>query len=280
MSAPGSAPTLPIGRRIPDAYPELGPQERRAADVMLSRLADLAVYSAADLAREAGVSKATVSRLFRRLGFADAAEVRSHVRALRSSGVPVPGGAGSVGRLESETGNLRAGLEAASGPEGRLAARLIADARRVIVIGLRNGYPVALHLREQLAQARDDVRIAPASGQTLSEELADAAPGDVVVAVLFRRRPADADRLVTASVASGADVVLVGDPSVRSLAAGSAAVMAVPTEVPGPLDSYAGAMAAVGLLASTVVDLLGEVAVRRLDRLSRLEDALGELERA
>jgi len=78
-----------IDERIEQHYPGLGPQEQLAADTILNHLGDLAVYNAAELARLSGVSKATVSRLFRRLGFADFNEVKEHTRALRSSGVPL-----------------------------------------------------------------------------------------------------------------------------------------------------------------------------------------------
>ena len=56
-----------IDARIDAKYAELTPQERRICDFLLEHLGDLAVFSAADISRETGVSKATVSRLFRKL---------------------------------------------------------------------------------------------------------------------------------------------------------------------------------------------------------------------
>jgi hypothetical protein len=89
--------TLNIGQRIDGRYGELSPQEQRAADFILDHMSDLAVYNASELARLSGVSKATVSRLFRRLGFQDSAEVRDHARALRSLGAPLGGPGASAG---------------------------------------------------------------------------------------------------------------------------------------------------------------------------------------
>lgn len=86
-----TAEIMNIGQRIDRSYGELSPQEQRAADFILDHLSDLAVYSGTELAQRSGVSKATVSRLFRRLGFENAQEVREHARSLRSSGVPVGG---------------------------------------------------------------------------------------------------------------------------------------------------------------------------------------------
>ncbi len=39
-------------------------------------------------------------------------------------------------------------------------------ARRIVVIGMRNAYPAALHLRQQLLQARGQVLVLPQPGQT------------------------------------------------------------------------------------------------------------------
>jgi DNA-binding MurR/RpiR family transcriptional regulator len=71
---------LRIDERIAEHYTGLSPQERRAADVLLAHLDDLAIYRAAELADLAGVSKATMSRLFRHLGFDDFGEVREHLQ--------------------------------------------------------------------------------------------------------------------------------------------------------------------------------------------------------
>ena len=67
-----------IDERIERHYAELSPQEQKAADTLLDHLGDLAVYNAAELAGLSGVSKATMSRLFRRLGFEDFNEVKEH----------------------------------------------------------------------------------------------------------------------------------------------------------------------------------------------------------
>ena len=56
--------------RIRDRYGDLSPMERRLADVILACPGELSGYSATELAGRAGVSKMTVSRLVRRLGYA------------------------------------------------------------------------------------------------------------------------------------------------------------------------------------------------------------------
>jgi DNA-binding MurR/RpiR family transcriptional regulator len=58
-----------IDERLRDHYPALTPQEQRVADFIFASIDDLMSYNSAELARLSGVSKATVSRLFKRLGY-------------------------------------------------------------------------------------------------------------------------------------------------------------------------------------------------------------------
>src|ERR1700712_4280395 len=95
--------------RIESGYADLSPQEQRAADFMRDHLADLAVYNATEVASLSGVSKATVSRLYRRLGFDSAEQLRDHVRELRGAPKAVVSTTFDE-HLEREIANLRAAL--------------------------------------------------------------------------------------------------------------------------------------------------------------------------
>lgn len=127
---------------------------------VLEHLDDLATYRASELADRAGVSKATMSRLFRSLGFAGFDEVRDHLRSLRSAGEPrrVDEGGTPAEHAQSDASAIAVAL---GQPSVGRAVELLADADRVLVVGWRNGHVVALHLRQQLAQVRPDVRLAP-----------------------------------------------------------------------------------------------------------------------
>jgi DNA-binding MurR/RpiR family transcriptional regulator len=244
--------TTTLADRIDLSYAELSPQEQRAADFLRDHLADLAVYNATEVAHLSGVSKATISRLYRRLGFESAEELRDHVRELRSSGVPVASStpANYLAHLDRELANLRAAL---SGLDLGEAARTIAEARRVVVIGFRNSFPVALHLREQLAQARGGVELAPVTGQSIGEELAGLTTADAVVLIGFRRRPQLFTRLLAAVTQTGAASILLVDPSGRRSVGPVDIVIEVPIESVTAFDSYAAAMSVVSLLAAAVL---------------------------
>jgi len=276
---------VPIGQRIDRQYAALSPQEQRAADVVLDRLDDLAVYSASEIAQLAGVSKATVSRLVRRLGYEDFAQVRAQARLLRGLGSPMgasaPAGSGGdplAAHLAAEQRNLEQMAQAVA--DGRLAAAagLLAEASQVAVIGRRNSYPVALHLRQQLAQIRDRVTVLPVPGQSLGEDLAGLGPRDAAVLIGFRRRPRGFDALMAALLARDVPIVLVADPALEPWRRRVAHFLPAPVDSPSAFDSYAAAMSLVNLLATAVLARHTRAGRARVSTITAWYDDLEELE--
>jgi DNA-binding MurR/RpiR family transcriptional regulator len=263
-----------LAERIDEARHVLSPQEQRVADFLRSRPDESALYNSSELARRTGVSKATVSRLFRRLGFTDSQEARELLRAQRSAGVPVLVDdddpiAGDAEQLRLLAVDLdRVAVQA--------AAVALAAAPRVLVIGLRSGFPIAMLLRQALAQARPDVTLAPEAGQTLGEEVAGLASGDVVVVVGLRRRPAGFDRLLRSI--SVPDLLLIADPSLQPVPARWR--FDVPVRSASAFDSYASAASLVSLLASEVLRARGAEGAARVAAIDRTYTALAELDPA
>ncbi|MBT8163730.1 MULTISPECIES: MurR/RpiR family transcriptional regulator [Arthrobacter] len=271
-----------IEERIEKHYAELGPQEQKAADTLLDRLGDLAVYNAAELAGLSGVSKATMSRLFRHLGFANFNEVKEHTRSLRSSDVPLAS-QGPDGGLPRHRAVEQDNLDRLWGSldDARLLAlsRQLVEAGNVLLIGFRNSFPLALHLRQQLLQCRSSVHVAPQPGQSLGEELAGLDGKDVVVFLGFRRRPATFERALRAAAATGATTVLIGDPSGRWLAGSASVWIECPVEGSGAFDSYASAMSLMSVLANGVMAASGRKGRERVRKITGVFDGLGEIER-
>lgn len=266
-----------IDERITERYADLSPREQRAADALLEHLDDLATYRSAELAELAGVSKATMSRLFRSLGFADFDEVRDHLRRLRSAGEPrrVDGAPSLATHLAHETEAIRQAVE---NPAVAEVVPLLAGARRVLVVGWRNSHPVALHLRQQLTHARGDVHLAPLPGQVVGEELVGLGPEDVVVVVGFRRRPTGFGGFLAEAERTGAAVVLLADSTARRHAAGATCWVECPVSSSLAFDSYAAAMSLVSVLADGVLSTLGRPASRRVSEISGSYARMTEVE--
>ena len=277
MTLDAEGPGSGVPARVEKVYADLGPVERRVADFVLDHLGELPGYTGAELAVASGTSKATVSRFFRRLGFDSFAAARADAR---TRGLPVggiPAGDDPVAvHLAHDLRNLeRVGATLSAGTVDGVA-RLLASARRVVVVGWRNSHPVALHLREQLLQARPGVALAPQPGQTIAEEVAALDRRDALVVVAFRRRPP----AVAALLGAGLEVptVLVADPSARTLAPRVAHRVEVPVDGPGAFDSYAGATAVVAVLAEAVLARRGRAGRDRVAQVARAHGRLAELE--
>lgn len=279
--------TRRIDARIDERYGDLPPQERRVADFLLEHLGDLAVFSAAEISRHTAVSKATVSRLFRKLGFEDFKEVKDHALALRASGQPTAApvlsgdseGSTAIQRhVQHEHQNLAKVSEVLS--DGRLshAVALVQQAERVLIIGMRNSYPPAAHLHHQLIQLRSQVRLAPQPGQSIGEELAGASADDLVVLFGFRRRPKGFGRLVQHAAQSPAGLLFMGDSTSRAYAKHAECWIECPVDADGAFDSYATAMSVISMLANGVLNASLTGGRRRISQVASVYDDLQELE--
>ncbi|MGR2739131.1 MurR/RpiR family transcriptional regulator [Billgrantia sp. Q4P2] len=275
-----------IGQRIAARYDSLSAQEQRVASFVLDHFDDFAVYSAADLARLTGVSKATVSRLFKRLGFANYRDVKDHARQLRNLGVPMvtdanamqgEAGAPFQRHQQREQENLQRLLGSLSADAFAQLVERLAKARSVVVAGFRNSFPLALHCRQQLIQARAGVHLAPQPNQSLAEELVGLEADDVVILFGFRRRPAPFGDLVNALERSPARTVLIGDPTAVGFSEQVDWYLEVPLESLSAFDSYASAMSLICLLSNGVLHQNLAHGRKRIAAINDLYDDLGEL---
>lgn len=270
---------MTLEERITARYPELTPQERRAADTLLDQAGDLPTYRATELARLAGVSKATMSRLVRRLGYDSFEGLRAHLRRQRGRGLPVAVEPVPAlrDRLAQEIAYLTHAYAGLSDTLLDDVARALAAARQVVVVGRRGSFPVAIELRRNLAQVRDGVLLSPAPGQSLAEDLAGLGPDDVVVVVSFRRHAAGVVAAVDRLVADGVRVLLIADPTLRVLAARATWWVECPVGYEGAFDAHTAGTSLVAALSDAVLARVPDGA-RRIESIDRAYAALAEIE--
>jgi DNA-binding MurR/RpiR family transcriptional regulator len=274
-----------IDERLRSHYAALTPQEQRVADFIFDHPDHLMSHNSAELARLSGVSKATVSRLFRRLGYASYRGMRDEVRALRQSGLPltdnrdaVEGNTLLARHYKQEMANLTQWVHQIDAAQFGEVIAALAAARRVCLLGFRNSYPVALHLRQQLLQIRPGVQLVPQPGQTLSEELVDLTADDVVIFVAFRRRPRAVRTLLAQLQAQQVPVVLVCEPQAASLLPLARWHLAAPLDSVSAFDAYSAAMSLANLLSNALLHHLLASGRQRIHQIADLYGDLDELE--
>jgi DNA-binding MurR/RpiR family transcriptional regulator len=274
-----------LDERLKSQYSTLSPQEQRVADFIFDHFDDLISYNSAELARLSGVSKATVSRLFKRLGYDKYREMREELRTLRQSGMPltdnrdaVQGNTLLARHYKQEMVNLTRWASELDADQFSGAIAGLAEARRILIIGLRNSWPAALHLRQQLLQTRGQVQLLPQPGQTLSEELVDAAPDDLVVMVAFRRRPRIVRPLLEQLQKAQVPVLLICEPQAQSLFPLARWRLCAPLDSVSAYDSYACANSLINLLANALLHEMLNSGRQRIHQIADLYQKLDELE--
>ncbi|MEC5319603.1 MurR/RpiR family transcriptional regulator [Brenneria populi subsp. brevivirga] len=274
-----------IDERLRRRYGELSPQEQRVADFIFDHFDDLISYNSAELAQLSGVSKATVSRLFKRLGYSSFRTMREELRTLRQSGMPladnrdaVQGNTLLARHYKQEMANLTQWTQQIDPARFRAVIDAMMNADRLCVIGLRNSYPVALHLRQQLVQTRPQVTMLVQPGQTLSEELVDLSERDLVVVVAFRRRARLIQPLLTALHDKRVPVLLLCEPQAHALTHLASWTLCAPLDSVSAFDSYASAMSLVNLLSNALLHEMLRDGRQRIHQIADLYAELDELD--
>ncbi|MGS7892373.1 MurR/RpiR family transcriptional regulator HpxU [Klebsiella pneumoniae] len=282
-----------LDERLKGQYASLSPQEQRVADFIFDHFDDLISYNSAELAQLSGVSKATVSRLFKRLGYDKYKDMRDELRTLRQSGMPLTDQSGMpltdqrdavqgntllARHYKQEMANLTQWVNALDARQFAEALTAMVAARRIVVIGMRNAYPAALHLRQQLLQARGQVLVLPQPGQSLSEELVDLTADDLVVMMAFRRRPRIVRPLLQQLQRDGVPVLLLCEPQAHSLFPLSRWQLCAPLDSVSAYDSYASVNSLINLLANAFLHETLDSGRPRIHDIATLYQQLDELE--
>jgi DNA-binding MurR/RpiR family transcriptional regulator len=274
-----------LDERLRSHYPQLSPQEQRVGDFVFDHFDDLISYNSAELARLSGVSKATVSRLFKRLGYEKYKDMRDELRTLRQSGMPltdnrdaVQGNTLLARHYKQEMANLTQWVNGIDATQFGEVVQQLASSKRVFIVGLRNAYPVALHLRQQLLQARGGVQVLPQPGQTLSEELVEVTKNDMVVVLAFRRRPRIIKPLLQQLQLDAIPTVVVCEPQAQAVIALARWQLCAPLDSVSAFDSYASANSLINLLANAVLHELLSEGRQRIHQIADLYSQLDELE--
>lgn len=291
LRSPAADPAEPsLTARIRDRYGDLSRVERQLADVILACPGELSGYSATELAGRAGVSKMTVSRLVRRLGYAGFEEARLAARHGGDWGSPLfllpPASAGALPPLEAHFQRSAEALAATARQTDPAllaqAARALADARRIWVCGARNSAFLAGYARWQFIQVRGEVHHLAAVGETMAETLADLnpgdrAPGDLLVLVGIRRRPPAIVRLLRAVQERGIATILIADSHSALEGPAPPLTFRCETRSLAALDTHVAVMAVIHALAAELIPLTGEAGRARIRAIEDLHDQLGEL---
>ncbi|MCP3865587.1 MULTISPECIES: MurR/RpiR family transcriptional regulator [Marisediminitalea] len=262
--------------RIKDKYAELSPSARTIANYLQQFPLTIISDSTSEIAAKTNTSKATVSRLFRQLGYASHQDAKQDVVLQRDAGIPVKQILDQHDYVAAELGNLQRTLEAIPAEQINQVAELLANAPRITLIGYRNSYPVALHCRQQLKQIRPNVRLLPQPGQSLSEDIMDLSADEIILVFGFRRRPRIFARMMEALPPDR--TLLFTDPTGQVYQDRVKHLLLCQLGNQFAFDSYAAPMSLVSVICNQAYTLLGDEGDRRVSTITSLYAQMGELD--
>lgn len=287
MNNEEGADTRPIEARILAVYDELTASERRLASVVMEERSGLSSFTAGELATRASISNATAARFFKRLGYSSYNDAKLHARQGRDWGSPLyeltgigkkrlaPGDFGL--HIAQDLQNLTQTAEMLSEESLEQAARILADARRLWIVGFRNSMVLASYARGLLIHIKDDVQLLPLAGMSMGEELASVRPDDALLAFGFRRRPVILREMMAIVSEIGTPSVLIADMTAARTAQLATVTLRCHNRGHSLFDSYAAPMSVINYLCSMVGQSIGEPAIERLGAIERLHDRLDPL---
>ncbi|HEX6988160.1 MAG TPA: MurR/RpiR family transcriptional regulator [Bacillota bacterium] len=253
--------------RIREAAPRLSPARMAVAEYIVTRMEDVAFWSAARLAQAVGVSESVVVRLAGELGYRGYPELQREVQDLlrrrlqakpsSTAGTAAPGPAGVTEQAFRSEWRILEAAYRANPPEAlEAAAALIVDARHNLAIGMRMGHALAVATGFSLQLLLGNASVVTLGADTLEDSLRACGPDDV--AILFDFRPYnDAMRRVVEVLALyRVRRIAVSDAALAPICRGADVVLRTPTEMEvGAGRSLVGGMALIDALGALVWEL-------------------------
>ena len=264
---------------IASAGDRLTPTDRRIAAVVLAEPTLLAFGTVSDLAGRAETSRPSIVRFATRLGFDGYTDLQNWIRDGVSRQLSSPSerirrgdGAAEAVRPAVEDAVART-FETLSGDRLDALAGPIASARNVWILSGETSMAGAHALHSGLTMIRPDVHFV--EEHSTGRELSSAGPGDAAVVFDFTRYRRSSITAARALADLGVTIVAITDGPLSPLATLTPHWCALTIPAVGPFDSSVPAVTAAELLVVRVVELLGDAARERIDRLESLWQATG-----
>lgn len=206
-------------KRVKTALPTLHRAERKLGAFLLDFPGDLASYDAQELARLSGVSKSTVSRFVRRLGFDTYESARRAAREERQKGSrhflahaeSIPPEQQLATSLQEELENVSRTFERIETAELDQLATAVVSARKVWIAGYRISHSFASYVYWQLVKVVPDASLIPQAGESLGEHFAAMQADDVVIWIALRQRMGNTDPALAHLAQQGITTALISD---------------------------------------------------------------------
>lgn len=270
--------------RIQERISRLTKAEQKIAALLLENHALIETHSATEMAALSGVSKATAARFFQSLGYADFDEAKTQAREERNRTQPyayseapeaVVLGRSIGNHLDLELLNLTRTFEEMQSDTLTEAARLIAAAPRVWVLGFGAEEGLARYARLSFARLRADVQVLGTHQGTWAEDLAMTGPRDVLLLLTLEPRPKQLATLMAYARTTRMNVITLTDHQYFARAQRfSKLVIGCHVASFGSIPSHTTLLSVLRLMAIAFIGQSGEVAGQRLSVIDEINEEI------
>ncbi len=284
IAAPPAIDLKDLLAHITQRYPELSPQLRQAAKIVLERPEDVALRSMRALAGEAGVPPSTMVRLARALDQPSyEAFRRVFQEALRTSGtdfvaraewlqrLPEGGRASGVvgGMAEAILSNVETAFRGNEPATLAAAADKLRTARSAYVVGIGGMHAPAAYFHYVARMTRPNIVLAQPLMASMVDELAGIGAQDVVLVLSVAPYAAQSVETATFAKSTGAHVIAVTDSRTAPLAPLADTLLLVPTATPQFFPSQAATIALLETLIALLVSSGDKAVLARLEEVEQ-----------
>lgn len=277
-----------ITARVQTVAEQLTPAERRLVQEIVAKPRDVALGTAAELARRTGVHEATASRLARKLGFESYAGFRDAVRdefiirtdpaiRIRNTLATLRGSDLIADLVAREIEALTDLPSYVSSDRLETAAAALAMARKVHIFARGNAEMLAVMMSRRLRRLAIEVQLLRGDGRDLAERLLSMRADDVLLAFAFRRQPKHFAPLLQRARSVGASSIVVAGAIGPALTPVADHLLAAPRS--GDTDAFQTLTVPMAICNALVLTLARIDEPRSLRRLEELGGLIEEFDR-
>ncbi|MDA3790889.1 MAG: MurR/RpiR family transcriptional regulator [Desulfobacula sp.] len=249
---------------------------------MLDEPNETAAKSITEIARENDINISAITRLAQKLGFKGFPDLKDVFKSsltqrknfyseqvkkfLQNGSVNKHGKASFLERvIQDEWSNVMLMADTFDVQRFANIIKLMTNAERILIVGLRGSYPLAHYLGFYLKMIRDRVSLIGQAGHTLADDLSVLKPGDLLVAISinpYTKATADACHI---GKIQNADIITITDSLSSPLAIETDNYLIVPAEGDYFFNQMVAAIICIETLLSELVKQMGDKAIQRLN---------------
>lgn len=276
-----TAATEPIVDTLKSRYSEFSPQLRKAARFAIDNPSNIAMYSMRAIAKQAGVRHNAMVRLAQELGFEGYDQFRDLFRNSITRGddaswlaraqsvrerFPVGSNSEIVGEhVLQELENLQYTFDESIAGKLNDAIRLIHNAQKVYVLGLRSMFPLAYYFHYTLRMFDPRSVLLTGLGGALADDLRTAGDKDVLLVFSYRPYAMDTVTAVEFAQRRRCKVITITDSEMSPVITDKGVNILVKNNAASLITSLLPAFSVAQMIATMLLAEGGQRAIQRLE---------------